>query len=78
MLMPLPKRQVVKPIQPVAPANKPKVDADPKRNRDGDNKKTKADAARLKKLRRTPMPKQLMGGVPCDEQGRPFCFAFNL
>ena len=78
MLMPLPKRQVIKPVQPIAAANKPKVDSDSKRDRDGDSKKTKADAARLKKLRRTPMPKQLMGGVPCDEQGRPFCFAFNL
>ncbi|CAL1135587.1 unnamed protein product [Cladocopium goreaui] len=69
MLMPLPKRQVIKPVQPIAAANKPKVDSDSKRDRDGDSKKTKADAARLKKLRRTPMPKQLMGGVPCDEQG---------
>ena len=78
MLMPLPKRQVVKATHPTSTNPTPKNDAEPKRNRDDGNKKAKADAARLKKLRRTPMPKQLMGGVPCDEQGRPFCFAFNL
>ena len=34
--------------------------------------------AKVKKLRRTAMPKQLLGGVPCDEEGNPFCFAYNL
>ena len=76
MLMPMPKRHVGK----SEPANTTKKEAEPKRTREdpGSHKKNKAEAAKLKRLRRTPMPKQLMGGTPCDESGRPFCFAFNL
>jgi len=48
-------------------------DSDPKKVKDDKIKK-----AKVKKLRRTPMPKQLLGGVPCDDEGNPFCFAFNL
>ena len=75
MLMPMPKRHVGK----SEPANT-KKEAEPKRTREdpGSHKKNKAEAAKLKRLRRTPMPKQLMGGTPCDESGRPFCLAFNL
>ena len=76
MLMPLPKRQATK----VEATHTTKKETEPKRNRDeaAPSKRSKADAAKLKRLRRTPMPKQLMGGIPCDESGRPFCFAFNL
>ena len=77
MLMPLPKR----PQARAAPADLPKTtpsNADPKRTKETKDKKTKGEAARLKKLKRIPMPKLLMGGVPCDEEGHPFCFAYNL
>ena len=78
MLMPLPKRQALKVAPADHTASAAAGDTDTKRTRNDNNKKSKAEAARLKKLRRTPMPKQLLGGVPCDESGKPFCFAFNL
>ncbi|CAL1158028.1 unnamed protein product [Cladocopium goreaui] len=57
-----------------------KKEAEPKRTREdpASNKKNAAEAAKLKRLRRTPMPKQLRGGTPCDDNGKPYCFAFNL
>ena len=77
LLMPLPKRPASKPSVPDPPKGSAKDDSNRKAKETKD-KKTKAEAARLKKLRRIPMPKQLLGGVPCDDDGRPFCFAYNL
>ena len=76
MLMPMPRRQQTR-IETHAP---PKKETDPKRTRDdpASNKKNAAEAAKLKRLRRTPMPKQFRGGTPCDDSGKPYCFAFNL
>ena len=77
MLMPMPRRQTA--ASSVVLDNPPKTgDGEIKKAKEEKIKKAKADAARVKKLRRTPMPKQLLGGVPCDEEGNPFCFAFNL
>ena len=78
MLMPLPKKGPGKPTSDGPPSNKTHSDSDPKRNKNEVAKKTKEEAARLKKLKRTPMPKQLVGCVPCDESGHPFCFGYNL
>ena len=75
MLMPLPKRAAGKPATE-GPA-KPSNDADPKRNKAEPNK-TKQDSLKLKRLKRTPMPKKLVGCVPCNDEGQPLCFAFNL
>ena len=76
MLMPLPKRAAGK-----APAteghNKSSNEADAKRNKAEPNK-TKQDSLKLKRLKRTPMPKKLVGCVPCNDEGQPLCFAFNL
>ena len=72
MLMPLPKRQSTPHTQTVELQHGGQ-DSDPKKVKDDKIKKVK-----VKKLRRTPMPKQLLGGVPCDDEGKPFCFAFNL
>ena len=72
MLMPLPKRQATVHKQTVEVQHGGQ-DSDPKKVKDDKIKKVK-----VKKLRRTPMPKQLLGGVPCDDEGNPFCFAFNL
>ena len=76
MLMPLPKRGPAKTSSPEVPVIKEKPE--PSTKKKPDTKKTRANATNLKKLRRTPMPKQLVGGVPCDDEGNPFCFAFNL
>ena len=77
MLMPMPRRQTA--ASSLVLDNPPKTgDGEVKKAKEEKIKKAKADAARVKKLRRTPMPKQLLGGVPCDEEGNPFCFAFNL
>lgn len=81
MLMPLPKRSAQKSDLAPAPKHPSKQASstlDSKRNRDSKNPKTKDDAARLKRLKRTPMPKQLVGCIPCDDEGHPFCFGFNL
>ena len=77
MLMPMPKKSVTKNVVEVPKAIKQPDETDPKRNRN-DQKKTKQEAAKLKRLKRTPMPKQLVGCTPCDESGKPYCFAFNL
>lgn len=76
MLMPLPKKGPAKGSSTEAPAIKEKPEPSTKKKLD--TKKTRANATNLKKLRRAPMPKQLVGGVPCDDEGNPFCFAFNL
>ena len=77
MLMPMPKRQAATSSHVVDVP--PKAgDTEIKKAKEEKIKKAKADAAKVKKLRRTPMPKQLLGGIPCDEEGNPFCFAFNL
>eukprot|EP00435_Cladocopium_sp_Y103_P025398 s5678_g6.t1 len=59
MLMPLPRKTVGKPNVDTAPAPKATPQPDPKRNRNEPSKKTRDDALRLKKLKRTPMPKKL-------------------
>ena len=73
MLMPLPKRLSTKVAahEPSKPATK---DADAKKTKETKDKKTKGESTKLKRMRRVPMPKLLMGGVPCDEEGRAFCF----
>ena len=77
MLMPMPKKTVTKqapePPRPIKPA----ADSD-KRNRNEQPKRNKQEALRLKRLKRTPMPKQLVGCTPCNEEGKPYCFAYNL
>eukprot|EP00435_Cladocopium_sp_Y103_P061595 s739_g23.t1 len=79
MLMPMPKRNIAKSVPETPKAGKPAVDAEPKRTRNDQPKKTKEEALKLKHLKRTPMPKQLVGCTPCDEEGKPYCcFAYNL
>ena len=75
MLMPLPKKNVVKVSPEPSKPTKPAAAADPKRNRNEPSKKSKQDALRLKRLKKTPMPKQLVGCTPLDEDGKPFFFA---
>ena len=75
MLMPLPKRAAGKPT--TDGPSKPSNDAESKRNKAEPNK-TKQDSLKLKRLKRTPMPKKLVGCVPCNDEGQPLCFAFNL
>ena len=78
MLMPVPKKHVAKvPPEPARPT-KPAPESEPKRTRTEQPKRNKQDALRLKRLKRTPMPKQLVGCTPCDDEGHPYCFAFNL
>ena len=78
ILMPHPKRASV-PKASTADHQNVKVaqETDQKRNRQESNKQ-KQDASKLKRLKRTPMPKKLVGCVPCNEEGRPICFGFNL
>ena len=76
LLMPLPKRPVAKTHHGDAPG-KTSQDAEPKRTKVEPNK-NKQEALRIKKLKRTPMPKKLVGCVPCNEDGQPICFGFNL
>jgi hypothetical protein len=83
MLMPVPKKNVVKVPQEPTRTTKPAQESDPKRTRTEQPKKNKQEALRLealrlKRLKRTPMPKQLVGCTPCDDEGHPYCFAFNL
>ncbi|CAL1132314.1 unnamed protein product [Cladocopium goreaui] len=75
MLMPLPKRAAGKPT--TDGPSKSSNDAESKRNKAEPNK-TKQDSLKLKRLKRTPMPKKLVGCVPCNDEGQPLCFAFNL
>ena len=75
--MPMPKKAIAKPVQEPTKPNKPAADPD-KRTRTEQPKRNKQDALRLKRLKRTPMPKQLAGCTPCTEDGKPYCFAFNL
>lgn len=78
MLMPMPKRSAPKPA--VKPVKTPKLagESDPKRNRNENLKRSKQEILKLKKLKRTPMPKQLVGCTPCNDEGQPYCFAYNL
>ena len=78
MLMPMPKRSAPKPA--VEPVKTPKLagEPDPKRNRNENLKRSKQEILKLKKLKRTPMPKQLVGCTPCNDEGQPYCFAYNL
>lgn len=76
MLMPLPNRVSAKQSPAESPTPKPKANPDTKKR--AEDKKNRGNATNLKKLKRTPMPKQLVGGIPCDDEGRPFCFAYNL
>ena len=78
MLMPLPKRNVAKAAPEAPKPSKPSNEPDPKRTRGDNQKKSKQDLLKLKKLKRTPMPKKLVGCTPCDDEGRPYCFAYNL
>ena len=78
MLMPVPKKNVTKVPQEPTRTTKPAQEAEPKRTRTEQPKRTKQEALRLKRLKRTPMPKQLVGCTPCDDEGHPYCFAFNL
>jgi hypothetical protein len=79
MLMPMPKKFGSKPSAEPAPNNTKKPEThEPKCNKNEVTKKTKEEAARLKKLKRTPMPKQLSGCVPCNDDGQPYCFGYNL
>ncbi|CAL1158015.1 unnamed protein product, partial [Cladocopium goreaui] len=66
MLMPLPKRAAGKPT--TDGPSKPSNDAESKRNKAEPNK-TKQDSLKLKRLKRTPMPKKLVGCVPCNDEG---------
>ena len=77
MLMPMPKRSAgSNASHDVASPKKQKVDSEPKKP--NTPKKSKDDALKLKRMKRTPMPKQLVGCIPCDEDGKPFCFGYNL
>ena len=78
MLMPVPKRSVAKAPPETPKLTKPVQEVDSKRNRVEQPKKNKQEALRLKRLKRTPMPKQLAGCTPCDDEGNAYCFAFNL
>ena len=77
LLMPLPKRTMSKTPLSDGPPSKQSTDTEPKRTRTESNKQ-KQEVARIKKLKRTPMPKKLVGCVPCNDEGQPYCFAFNL
>eukprot|EP00435_Cladocopium_sp_Y103_P067316 s126_g29.t2 len=77
MLMPLPKKNVSKAPE-TSLSTKPAADTESKRTRNENTKKTKEEALKLKKLKRTLMPKKLVGCVPCTEEGQPFCFGYNL
>lgn len=77
LLMPMPKRSTPKSPAAEAPAPKKTGQGDPRKDR-ADQNKTKLESLKIKKLRRTPMPKKLVGCVPCNDQGQPICFAFNL
>ena len=76
MLMPMPRKSVQKPAAADGHSNKTAGD-DAKRIRPEANK-NKQEALRLKKLKRTPMPRQLVGCTPCNEEGKPYCYAYNL
>ena len=78
MLMPVPKKAIAKSQPEPAKPAKPSSPAEPKRDRNEQPKRTKQEALTLKRLKRTPMPKQLVGCTPCDENGKPYCFAYNL
>lgn len=79
MLMPNPIRKAAAiGVNETQAHKKPKADSDPKRDREERGKKSREEALKLKRMKRTPMPKQLVGCVPCDDQGRPYCFGFNL
>lgn len=78
MLMPLPKKIVSKTINEAPQPSKPQLEQDQKRTKNEHNKKSKEETIRLKKLKRTPMPKQLVGCVPCNDDGQPYCFGYNL
>ena len=77
LLMPLPKRSIGKGLTADTNVGKTSKEDEPKRNRT-EPSKNKQEALRIKKLKRTPMPKQLVGCVPCNEEGQPICFGFNL
>ena len=76
ILMPMPKRNVAKTAGGDAATSKPAAD-DSKRTRP-EPPKNKKDALRIKKLKRTPMPKKLVGCTPCTDEGQAICFAYNL
>ena len=76
ILMPMPKKVQAKAV-PAEPAGSKGTQEDPKRNRPEANR-NKQEALRIKKLKRTPMPKKLVGCVPCNDEGQPYCFAYNL
>eukprot|EP00435_Cladocopium_sp_Y103_P012604 s5263_g3.t1 len=78
MLMPMPKRMAPKTSPEPSKVGKPTADGEPKRTRNEVPKKTKEEALKLKRLKRTPMPKKLVGCTPCNDEGKPFCFAYNL
>ena len=78
MLMPMPKRSAPKPAVKAVKTPKLAGESDPKRNRNENLKKSKQEILKLKKLKRTPMPKQLVGCTPCNDEGQPYCFAYNL
>ena len=77
LLMPLPKRSIGKAVTADTNVGKTSKEDEPKRNRT-EPSKNKQEVLRIKKLKRTPMPKQLVGCVPCNEEGQPICFGFNL
>ena len=77
LLMPLPKRMGGKAPHVDASPGKTSHDTEPKKTKVEPNK-NKQEALRIKKLKRTPMPKKLVGCVPCNEDGQPICFGFNL
>ena len=76
MLMPMPKRSVGRSAgpEPPKPKNEPN---DPKRERT-EPKKTRENALKLKRLKKTPMPKQLVGCVPCTEEGQAIMLCLQL
>lgn len=77
MLMPMPKKSHSVAHSDVT-SKKTQKQPEPKRNRDDASQKQKQDAIHLKRMKRTPMPKQLVGCVPCNDKGTPFCFGYNL
>ena len=76
ILMPMPKRSAPKSSGSDIPAARPALD-DSKRTKP-EPSKNKKEALRIKKLKRTPMPKKLVGCVPCTDEGQSICFAYNL
>lgn len=78
MLMPHPKRSAPKAEPSVPTPKKASPNFDNKRARDAKPNKSKDDLAKLKRMKRTPMPKMLVGCTPCDDEGHPFCFGYNL